>query len=481
MGFYSATGLIPSRPVKTKRPDSSTDSEPPQSDESRVIVSSRNAERGREEAVPERGEEDGAASADSIRNLVLAVLCAVLGMPIAAVAFGWAGMEAIVAVFTALPLGAVIALGFQTRLVRQRNGAFLVCALCFLLTVSIPVTLRLAFKGAELVNVFTELGRQSKAAEVGAQSRVEAGGAVRSSKGEPAGESLAKSAPASGRTQGADVPQRTPAREPEPEPPAQRSREAQSTAGLPSLPPVAAEKVPDKNQPAPSVSEDRPDEDPVQKATRLSKEEAVRRYPALTAIGSPQHAHYIEAYNELARLRKFDFFKDPQWPLKLAEIVAQREGWKRSDIPGEGAPQTPQGSPAAAVPATQAVSTQTAPPQVASTSEGGKPKAALPGEELALDGPQSEVPTDPKELATNRAIIEVRRRYPFLGQNGSPENQIYLDAYNELKRLRPDFFESPEWPIRLAEIVAKREGWKRQDAKPSGQPAVPSVEPPLPK
>jgi hypothetical protein len=48
-----------------------------------------------------------------------------------------------------------------------------------------------------------------------------------------------------------------------------------------------------------------------------------------------------------------------------------------------------------------------------------------------------------------------------VGQDGTPENRAYLSAYKELERLRPDFFENPQWPLKLADLVAKSEGWKR--------------------
>lgn len=393
---------------------------------------------------------------DATRNLVLGVMCVVIGVPIAGAALIWAGKEAFVALATAVSLGLVVFLALQARLLRQPNGTFLLLSLGMVLTATIPVAVRLFESGSEIARVAKILSQQQQDGLVGLQP----------SHSQP---TQAVSTPS------VQVPTPAPATPTSPSPTESSSKVAQKSsekpAEVPPNPDFQQPKVPEVNPnsvadrasaPADkgslSVTSDvRPDEDPIQRATRLAKDEAVKRYPALTVPGSQEHSLYLEAYNELARLRKFEFFKDPQWPLKLAESVAQREGWKR----GEQA--------------------QSEAPKVAAKPAQKTPAAPLPGEELALDGPQAAVPADPVEQATNRAIIEVRRRYPALGNNGSPENQIYLEAYSELKRLRPDFFEKPEWPIHLAEIVAKREGWRRQE---NGRPPVEnasSVEPPLPK
>jgi hypothetical protein len=84
----------------------------------------------------------------------------------------------------------------------------------------------------------------------------------------------------------------------------------------------------------------------------------------------------------------------------------------------------------------------------------------LPGDGLSLEIPAVDE-SDPNAKAVNQAMIEVRRRYPAIGQNGTPENRAYVAAYRELERLRPDFFENPQWPVKLADLVAKSEGWKR--------------------
>jgi hypothetical protein len=69
--------------------------------------------------------------------------------------------------------------------------------------------------------------------------------------------------------------------------------------------------------------------------------------------------------------------------------------------------------------------------------------------------------SDNEGSVTSRAQAEAVRRYPAIGVKGSPENQTFLAKFNQLKVERPEFFEDEEWPIYLAEAVAKEEGWQR--------------------
>lgn len=413
------------------------------------------------------------------RNLNWGVVCVLAVLPVAGVAVSWAGREAVVALATAVSLGLTIFLMSQGgRLVRERNGFFLLLAVSFLVTFSVPVAVKLFLSGSEFARLVVEISRsqQKSDSKVDAEDSVVAGANLTP----PAASSLKPVQPAQAKLANAQAAQKSGTSNAAV--PVGSSVEAKEEAA-PVVGTVPSEKVispvaTKAPATAPSV-ESRPDEDPIQRATRLSQEEAIRRYPSLAVAGSQEHSMYIEAYNELARLRKFEYFKDPQWPLKIAESIASREGWKRS----------PQHSDVVSQPMVSPASEQSSsgPLQASSAvSVANNPKASAvsSGDEPVLDGPNAPVPADPVAQATNRSIIEVRRRYPALGVNGSPENQIYLEAYRELERLRPDFFEKPEWPIHLAEIVAKREGWRRQEAgsATAGNPSSSgSVEPPLPK
>jgi hypothetical protein len=146
-----------------------------------------------------------------------------------------------------------------------------------------------------------------------------------------------------------------------------------------------------------------------------------RRYPALEDSSSTEATLYREAYNELGRLRKFEFFKDPVWPLQIAEMLASREGWKRADL-------------AAATPAaTKGVGSQTeeSAPSAPLVQAGGSSEKALPGEELALDGPGAPPPADTHTQEVKRAMIEARKRYPAIGTEGTDENRAYVEVYEE--------------------------------------------------
>ena len=63
--------------------------------------------------------------------------------------------------------------------------------------------------------------------------------------------------------------------------------------------------------------------------------------------------------------------------------------------------------------------------------------------------------------STARAQEEAVRRYPGIGQKGSVENALYLEEYKRLQQERPEFFEDEDWPLYLAEGVAKTQGWTR--------------------
>lgn len=406
----------------------------------------------------------GSAS-EAGRNLAFGVLAVLIAVPMGGVAFWCAPREAFVAVCSSVLVSLLLFLAMQFRLLLQRNGVFLLLSCGLVLTLAVPICVRLMVAGSEWAQTLADFRRtQPPVAASSAPGGAGSQAAVSALPGQTsavAGASVTNPGATGGAAPGpvtADAPgagSGTVAPKPE--------MDAQSAK---SAPPVPA-STPESDGPA--------NEDPVQRTTRLAKDEAVRRYPALQNPGSPENAVYLEAYNELTRLRKFDFFKDPKWPLNLAEIVGLREGWKREDQKPKAFKPSPNAAP-------------------------------LPGSEIALDGPQASqkessgevkmprdqngqaapVSGDPEEQAVSQATAEARRRYPAVGVEGSPENRAYLDAYQDLDGRRPDFFETPDWPIRLVELVAKREGWKR--AAPdspapaaAGRPPAGNRELPLPR
>ncbi len=98
--------------------------------------------------------------------------------------------------------------------------------------------------------------------------------------------------------------------------------------------------------------------------------------------------------------------------------------------------------------------------RISLSSDGVELLADAPVEKTAL--PPAADEETPAQI-TARAQQEAVRRYPALAQKESAENQIYVDTYRELKVSGSAFLKDPEWPIHLADSIAKREGWKREE------------------
>lgn len=420
----------------------------------------------------ERGEELPLRqkTPESTRNLLLGITLNLIAIPMCGAAFVFAPREAFVSTATALLIALVVFVSMQFRVIQQRNGTFALMALGLVLTLVVPLSVSFCSSGAEWVRMLLDAQRSRSM-----QNSTE--------------HEWAASNPAS-----------RPESAPNTRPPAfgdagtGRAAAASQTAAVPNVSSVVEPKAEAQVDPqdlkgagmrldkglkgSDSTVEDptRPEESSTERITRLSKDEALKRYPGLASPGTPEHVRYLEAYNEFARLRKFEFFKDPKWPLNLAELVALKEGWKRADLgeaerPGTERMQEPQrpsagtGAPlGAAAPKPVTAPQSSSGPQSAALGSAQAPapstNKALPGDGLSLEIPAVDA-SDPNAKAVNQAMIEVRRRYPAVGQDGTPENRAYLSAYKELERLRPDFFENPQWPLKLADLVAKSEGWRR--------------------
>jgi hypothetical protein len=66
------------------------------------------------------------------------------------------------------------------------------------------------------------------------------------------------------------------------------------------------------------------------------------------------------------------------------------------------------------------------------------------------------------ELAevTRNSQQEAMRRYPALSVKDSLENAVFISTYKQLREAGSDeFFADPKWPMTLADMLAKREGW----------------------
>jgi hypothetical protein len=225
-----------------------------------------------------------------------------------------------------------------------------------------------------------------------------------------------------------------------------------------------------------------PEETVSERTTRLSKDEAVRRYPNLASVGSPEHSKYIHTYNEFKRMYKHEFFADPAWPLNLAELIAVKEGWKRADaaetrpVRSEPAPSAPPSDAAAreaALVRSERLSPGVLVPSPAGEEEVSVVEGAAGGDlsslsrVFGLELPDAD-PANPNAPVVAESLQEVRRRYPLMAQAGTEENRLFKESYQEYERLRPDFFSNPRWPGRLADLLAKRMGWKRMDSASGG-------------
>ena len=73
--------------------------------------------------------------------------------------------------------------------------------------------------------------------------------------------------------------------------------------------------------------------------TNRAKAEAAKRYPALAIKDSMENTIFVTTVQDFrTNPNVADFFEDPQWPLVLADMLAERNGWKRSDVPQPDAP-----------------------------------------------------------------------------------------------------------------------------------------------
>jgi hypothetical protein len=68
-----------------------------------------------------------------------------------------------------------------------------------------------------------------------------------------------------------------------------------------------------------------------------ARAEAVRRFPGLSQVGSSENKLFLEAYNDLKK-RNSELLEDPAWPIRLAEILAQRYSWQEAGVIDVDAP-----------------------------------------------------------------------------------------------------------------------------------------------
>ncbi len=106
-------------------------------------------------------------------------------------------------------------------------------------------------------------------------------------------------------------------------------------------------------------------------------------------------------------------------------------------------------------------------------------KALLPAKSapVAKAPVAAEPPEETPAQRTANAQREAMARYPALGIKGSLENQMFVNLYTELRdNGGDDFFTNPEWPLELAELLAKREQWQRGAAPATTGPNDPPAD-----
>ena len=91
-------------------------------------------------------------------------------------------------------------------------------------------------------------------------------------------------------------------------------------------------------------------------------------------------------------------------------------------------------------------------PKTKTTKAPAPEPAAAEEKEPARDPAAVEIET--------RARAEALRRFPALASANSPENQEFVKTYRELKAKKSAMLDDPEWPIRLAEILAQSSNWE---------------------
>jgi len=112
---------------------------------------------------------------------------------------------------------------------------------------------------------------------------------------------------------------------------------------------------------------------------------------------------------------------------------------------------------------------------------GGRSEPAV----TTAEPPPAAAPSaDDLAAITMSAQREAIRRYPALGVKDSLENAAFVSTYQQLKEASStEFFTNPEWPLELAELLAKREGWARGGMPATTGPApvldAPSTLPPV--
>lgn len=95
------------------------------------------------------------------------------------------------------------------------------------------------------------------------------------------------------------------------------------------LAPLAAKTAP--AEPSPGDTRSAAEKTADAQATQRAQAEAMRRFPGLGKAGSPENKAFLDAVNDL-KARKSEMLGEPEWPLQLAETLANRLGWQAAGV-----------------------------------------------------------------------------------------------------------------------------------------------------
>lgn len=92
-------------------------------------------------------------------------------------------------------------------------------------------------------------------------------------------------------------------------------------------------QVEENNTPVNTPVASMEDETPLSEAerkevVRRAQDEAIKRYPNLAVEGTPEHSLFMAEYTNLTDSGS-GLFDDAQWPLLLAEFLADKHGWEK--------------------------------------------------------------------------------------------------------------------------------------------------------
>jgi hypothetical protein len=94
------------------------------------------------------------------------------------------------------------------------------------------------------------------------------------------------------------------------------------------------------------------------------------------------------------------------------------------------------------------------------TFRAGGQDATIESGMVIITGTSKETP----EEITKLAKAELVRRYPAIGKQDTPENEMFVARIKELQVEMPELFKNPRWPLEVGQQLAEQEGWTRADS-----------------